>query len=103
MPSVSARLPVVAAAIDHGITVTAVPGLGVLTALAISGLPVDRFCFEVSCPQAGGAPPPSAGLAAEPAPWSSSRRLTAGRVPHRRAAAFARIVRGRLPRTDQTV
>ena len=47
MPSVSdPGYRLVAAAIDHGITVTAVPGpSAVLTALAISGLPVDRFDY----------------------------------------------------------
>jgi 16S rRNA (cytidine1402-2'-O)-methyltransferase len=37
----------VAAAADAGIRVTALPGpSAVLTALAVSGLPSDRFCFE---------------------------------------------------------
>jgi 16S rRNA (cytidine1402-2'-O)-methyltransferase len=37
----------VAAAAAAGITVTAVPGpSAVVTALAVSGLPTDRFCFE---------------------------------------------------------
>ena len=35
------------AALDAGVPVSAVPGpSAVLTALAVSGLPVDRFCFE---------------------------------------------------------
>ncbi len=48
MPSVSdPGFRVVQAAIAEGIRVTAVPGpSAVLTALAISGLPTDRFCFE---------------------------------------------------------
>ncbi|MFD4835704.1 16S rRNA (cytidine(1402)-2'-O)-methyltransferase [Streptomyces uncialis] len=48
MPSVSdPGYRLVAAAVEHGIRVTAVPGpSAVLTALALSGLPVDRFCFE---------------------------------------------------------
>jgi 16S rRNA (cytidine1402-2'-O)-methyltransferase len=34
-------------AVDEGVTVTAVPGpSAVTTALAVSGLPSDRFCFE---------------------------------------------------------
>lgn len=48
MPTVSdPGYRLVSAAIEAGIPVTAVPGpSAVLTALAISGLPVDRFCFE---------------------------------------------------------
>ena len=48
MPSVSdPGFRIVQAAIDAGIRVTAVPGpSAVLTALAVSGLPTDRFCFE---------------------------------------------------------
>ncbi|MER6913185.1 16S rRNA (cytidine(1402)-2'-O)-methyltransferase [Streptomyces sp. NPDC000594] len=48
MPSVSdPGYRLVAAAVEHGVRVTAVPGpSAVLTALALSGLPVDRFCFE---------------------------------------------------------
>ncbi|MFG2889739.1 16S rRNA (cytidine(1402)-2'-O)-methyltransferase [Streptomyces sp. NPDC048248] len=48
MPSVSdPGYRLVAAAVERGIKVTAVPGpSAVLTALAVSGLPVDRFCFE---------------------------------------------------------
>ncbi|WP_415111401.1 16S rRNA (cytidine(1402)-2'-O)-methyltransferase [Propioniciclava sp.] len=48
MPSVSdPGFRVVQAAIAAGIRVTAVPGpSAVLTALAVSGLPTDRFCFE---------------------------------------------------------
>ena len=48
MPSVSdPGYRVVVAAVEAGVRVTAVPGpSAVLTALAVSGLPVDRFCFE---------------------------------------------------------
>ncbi|MFF4697871.1 16S rRNA (cytidine(1402)-2'-O)-methyltransferase [Streptomyces chattanoogensis] len=48
MPSVSdPGYRLVAAAVERGVKVTAVPGpSAVLTALAVSGLPVDRFCFE---------------------------------------------------------
>ena len=48
MPSVSdPGFRVVQAAIAEGIRVSAVPGpSAVLTALAVSGLPTDRFCFE---------------------------------------------------------
>ncbi len=45
----------VAAAVENGIEVTAVPGpSAVTTALAVSGLPVDRFCFEGFLPRKGG-------------------------------------------------
>lgn len=48
MPSVSdPGYRLVVAAIEADVAVTAIPGpSAVLTALAVSGLPVDRFCFE---------------------------------------------------------
>ena len=48
MPSVSdPGYRLVVAAVDAGVKVTCVPGpSAVLMALAVSGLPVDRFCFE---------------------------------------------------------
>src|SRR3954451_15781057 len=56
MPSVSdPGYRLVAAAVEAGVTVTAVPGpSAVLTALAVSGLPVDRFCFEGFLPRKSG-------------------------------------------------
>ena len=56
MPSVSdPGFRVVQAAIAEGIRVTAVPGpSAVLTALAVSGLPTDRFCFEGFVSRKGG-------------------------------------------------
>ncbi len=53
MPSVSdPGYRLVAAAIARGLRVTAVPGpSAVLAALAVSGLPVDRFCFEGFLPR----------------------------------------------------
>ena len=86
MPSVSdPGYRLVAAAVERDVVVTAVPGpSAVLTALAVSGLPVDRFCFEGFLPRKAG---------------ERSRRLTdlAGEqrtmvffeAPHRTAAALA--------------
>ncbi|WP_037852746.1 16S rRNA (cytidine(1402)-2'-O)-methyltransferase [Streptomyces sp. NRRL S-340] len=56
MPSVSdPGYRLVAAAVEKDVRVTAVPGpSAVLTALALSGLPVDRFCFEGFLPRKTG-------------------------------------------------
>ena len=56
MPSVSdPGYRLVAASIEAGIRVTAVPGpSAVLTALAVSGLATDRFCFEGFLPRKAG-------------------------------------------------
>jgi 16S rRNA (cytidine1402-2'-O)-methyltransferase len=56
MPSVSdPGFRLVQAAVEAGVRVSAVPGpSAVLTALAVSGLPVDRFCFEGFLPRRGG-------------------------------------------------
>ena len=53
MPSVSdPGYRLVRACIDAGVPVSALPGpSAVLTALAVSGLPVDRFCFEGFLPR----------------------------------------------------
>ena len=53
MPSVSdPGYRLVSAAIESGVPVTCVPGpSAVLMALAVSGLPVDRFCFEGFLPR----------------------------------------------------
>lgn len=80
MPSVSdPGYRLVRAAIEQGNRVTAVPGpSAVLTALAVSGLPVDRFCFEGFAPRkAGERRRRLAGLAAEP------RTMVFFEAPHR--------------------
>jgi 16S rRNA (cytidine1402-2'-O)-methyltransferase len=56
MPSVSdPGYRLVAAAVEKNVAITVVPGpSAVLTALAVSGLPVDRFCFEGFLPRKSG-------------------------------------------------
>ncbi len=85
MPSVSdPGFRLVAAAVEAGITVTAIPGpSAVPTALAVSGLPVDRFCFEGFLPRkAGERSRRLAALAAE------QRTMVFFEAPHRTAAAL---------------
>ena len=86
MPSVSdPGYRLVAAAVEHDVRVTAVPGpSAVLTALAVSGLPVDRFCFEGFLPRkAGERGRRLAALAAE------ERTMVFFEAPHRTEAALA--------------
>jgi 16S rRNA (cytidine1402-2'-O)-methyltransferase len=86
MPSVSdPGYRLVAAAVDAGVPVTAVPGpSAVLTALAVSGLPVDRFCFEGFLPRkAGERARRLVELAGEP------RTMVFFEAPHRVAAALS--------------
>jgi 16S rRNA (cytidine1402-2'-O)-methyltransferase len=56
MPSVSdPGYRLVVACVDAGLAVRCLPGpSAVLTALAVSGLPTDRFCFEGFAPRADG-------------------------------------------------
>ena len=85
MPSVSdPGFRLVAAAVEAGVTVTVVPGpSAVLAALAVSGLPVDRFCFEGFLPRkAGERSARLRSLAAEP------RTLVFFEAPHRLAATL---------------
>jgi len=53
MPAISdPGFPLVAAAVASGVTVTALPGpSAVITALAVAGLPTDRFTFEGFLPR----------------------------------------------------
>jgi 16S rRNA (cytidine1402-2'-O)-methyltransferase len=86
MPSVSdPGYTLVRAAIDAGIEVTSVPGpSAVTTALAVSGLPCDRFCFEGFLPRrAGERRSRLAGLADE------RRTMVFFESPHRLAGALA--------------
>ena len=86
MPSVSdPGYRLVAAAVAADIHVTAVPGpSAVLTALAVSGLPVDRFCFEGFLPRKGGERSRRlAELADEP------RTMVFFEAPHRTGAALS--------------
>ena len=86
MPSVSdPGYRLVAAAAGAGIEITALPGpSAVVTALAVSGLPVDRFCFEGFLPRRPGQRRSAlAGLATE------RRTMVFFEAPHRLAAMLA--------------
>ena len=85
MPSVSdPGYRLVVAAIAAGITVTCLPGpSAVTTALVLSGLPVDRFCFEGFLPRkAGERTTLLRSLAEEP------RTMVFFEAPHRLASAL---------------
>ena len=86
MPAVSdPGYRLVAAAVEAGVRVTVVPGpSAVLAALAVSGLPVDRFCFEGFLPRkAGERRGRLTELAAEP------RTQVYFEAPHRLAESLA--------------
>lgn len=75
----------VRAALDAGAPVTAVPGpSAVTTALALSGLPTDRFCFEGFLPRTGGARRARLAALAD-----EERTLVFFEAPHRIAATLA--------------
>ncbi len=85
MPAVSdPGYRLVVAAVAAGLEVTSLPGpSAVTTALAVSGLPVDRFCFEGFLPRKSGERRRAlAALAAE------QRTLVFFEAPHRVAAAL---------------
>ena len=86
MPSVSdPGYRLVTAATAAGIRVSAIPGpSAVLMALAVSGLPVDRFCFEGFLPRKSGQRRARlSSLAEEP------RTMIFFEAPHRLAAVLA--------------
>src|SRR5690606_20842790 len=75
-------------AVEAGVRVTALPGpSAVTTALAVSGLPSDRFCFEGFLPRKQGERARRlAGLARE------ERTMVFFESPHRLAACLAAMV-----------
>jgi 16S rRNA (cytidine1402-2'-O)-methyltransferase len=86
MPSVSdPGFRLVRAALDAGIPVRAAPGpSAVTTALAVSGLPTDRFCFEGFLPRSGGARRSRLAALAD-----EERTLVFFEAPHRVASMLA--------------
>jgi 16S rRNA (cytidine1402-2'-O)-methyltransferase len=89
MPSVSdPGFRLVRAALDAGVPISAAPGpSAVTTALALSGLPCDRFCFEGFLPRRPGERRTRlAALANE------ERTLVLFEAPHRLAATLADAV-----------
>ena len=88
MPSVSdPGYRLVAAAVEHDVRVTAVPGpSAVLTALAVSGLPVDRFCFEGFLPRKAGERARRLAVLT-----SEERTMVFFEAPHRTEAALAEM------------
>jgi 16S rRNA (cytidine1402-2'-O)-methyltransferase len=86
MPSVSdPGYRLVAAAVAADVAVTALPGpSAVLTALALSALPVDRFCFEGFLPRK-----PGERRRALEALRDEARTMVLFEAPHRLAATLA--------------
>lgn len=94
MPTVSdPGFRVVEAAVAAGVEVTVLPGpSAVLTALALSGLPTDRFCFEGFMPRkAGERDRLLASLATEP------RTMVFFEAPHRLAETLDACVQAWSP------
>lgn len=85
MPSVSdPGYRIVAAAVAEDLPVIAIPGpSAVLTALAVSGLPVDRFCFEGFPPRKPGERSRVLGALAD-----EQRTMVFFESPHRTAATL---------------
>ena len=91
MPGVSdPGLRAVRAVLDAGLRVTALPGpSAALTALALSGLPTDRFCFEGFLPRTPGKRGTAiAALASEP------RTMIFFESPRRTAATLVALADG---------
>jgi 16S rRNA (cytidine1402-2'-O)-methyltransferase len=89
MPSVSdPGFRLVQAAVEAGVRVSAVPGpSAVLTALAVSGLPVDRFCFEGFLPRKAGERGRALAQLAD-----ERRTMVFFEAPHRLPATLAALV-----------
>lgn len=90
MPSVSdPGYRLVSAAVAEGLPVTALPGpSAVTTALALSGLPCDRFCFEGFLPRRSGER-----RSALQALRDEPRTMVFFEAPHRLAATLADAAR----------
>ncbi len=106
MPSVSdPGYRLVAAAAEAGLPVTCVPGpSAVTTALAVSGLPSDRFCFEGFLPRKAGERQGPARPAGRRAAYGGALRgaASAGRGAGRHGRrARRRPARGGLPGAHQ--
>ncbi len=100
MPGVSdPGLRAVQAVLEAGLPVTALPGpSAALTALALSGLPTDRFCFEGFLPRTAGRKASAiAALAAEP------RTLILFESPRRTADTLAALATGFGPQRPAAV
>ena len=106
MPAISdPGYRLVAAAAAAGIRVTAVPGpSAVVTALAVSGLPTDRFCFEGFPPRKPGERERTVRRAGGGHSHAGVLRVAAAARRHPAGTAAVtrrRPCRGRLPGADQ--